>query len=81
MLAVISAIEGENYQKFVSFAFEKSDAVMLVYQNPGQRAFRKSLHDIRIALRPFRLSSAAIRIKRAKTALNGRELSAGTSVR
>ena len=73
MLAVISPIEGENDQKVVSFAFEKSDAVMLVYQNPGQRAFRKSLHDIRIALRPFRLSSRCNQDKKSKKSKDGFE--------
>lgn len=56
MLSIIGDIQGENYKKFISFAFEKSDAVLLVYRSYG-RPFKRRILEIRRALKPFLLSS------------------------
>ena len=56
MLSIIGDIQGENYKKFISFAFEKSDAVLLIYRSYG-RPFKRHILEIRRALKPFLLSS------------------------
>ena len=56
MISVIDDIYGENYKKFMSFAFEKSDAALLVYQSCG-RPFKRRIQEIRSRLKPFLLST------------------------
>lgn len=56
MISVIDDIYGENYKKFMSFAFEKSDAALLVYQSYG-RPFKRRIQEIRSRLKPFLLST------------------------
>ena len=56
MLSIIGDIQGENDKKFISFAFEKSDAVLLVYRSYG-RPFKRRIQEIRRRLKPFLLSS------------------------
>ena len=46
----------KTIKKFISFAFEKSDAVLLVYRSYG-RPFKRHIQGIRRRLKPFLLSS------------------------
>ena len=56
MISVYGDLKGENYKKFVSFAMERSDAIMLIYCGYGY-PLKKRIRDIRRMLRPFRVAS------------------------
>lgn len=56
MISVTGSIKGDDYKKVISFVLENSDAMMLIFQSYG-RPFKKSIKDVRNALKPFRIAS------------------------
>ena len=55
MISLCGDLKGEDYQTFVTFAMERSDAVMFVYHTFGYR-LKSQVREIRQKLKPFRVA-------------------------
>lgn len=55
MISLCGDLKGEDYQTFVTFAMERSDAVMFVYHTFGYQ-LKSQVREIRQKLKPFRVA-------------------------